>query len=118
MSIEFRHYNGVEDYKRIDDFLIKHYQPENRDGNWIEPIWEYMHFHPIAACSTNRTTSLLMLNRWLRTRTTGGWDLAKPVCWRASGAAGCRERQSHTSGRTRSFTRRSASKKPITVSAG
>jgi GNAT superfamily N-acetyltransferase len=45
-GIQFRNYNGTEDYKRIDDFLIQHYQPGNQDGNWIEPIWEYMHFHP------------------------------------------------------------------------
>lgn len=45
-GIRFRNYNGAEDYKRIDHFLIQHYQPGNLDGNWIEPIWEYMHFHP------------------------------------------------------------------------
>ena len=46
MNIQFRHYTGADDYKRIDDFLIEHYQPGNQDGNWIEPAWEYMHFHP------------------------------------------------------------------------
>jgi GNAT superfamily N-acetyltransferase len=46
MSITFRHYIDPADYKRIDDFLIRHYQPGNRDGKWIEPSWEYMHFHP------------------------------------------------------------------------
>lgn len=46
MSIHWRHYIHSEDYKRVDDFLIEHYQPGNADGNWIEPAWEYMHFHP------------------------------------------------------------------------
>jgi len=46
MSIQFRHYNPLVDYKRVDDFLIEHYQPGNADGNWIEPAWEYMHGHP------------------------------------------------------------------------
>jgi ribosomal protein S18 acetylase RimI-like enzyme len=47
MTIKFQHYNGKDDYKLVDDFLIEHYQPENRDGNWIEPAWEYMHGHPL-----------------------------------------------------------------------
>jgi ribosomal protein S18 acetylase RimI-like enzyme len=46
MSIKFRQYNGPDDYKLVDYFLIKHYQQENRDGNWLKPAWEYMHAHP------------------------------------------------------------------------
>jgi GNAT superfamily N-acetyltransferase len=46
MSITFRHYTHPADYKLIDDFLIQHHQPGNQDGNWVEPAWEYMHFHP------------------------------------------------------------------------
>ena len=45
MSIIFRHYQTPEDYWRVDEFLIKHHLPGNRDGNWIEPAWEYMHAH-------------------------------------------------------------------------
>ncbi len=40
-----RHYSGTDDYRRIDDFLINHHEPGNADGNWLEPMWEYMHFH-------------------------------------------------------------------------
>lgn len=47
MSISFRTYTGTDDYWRIDRFLIEHHQHGNTDGNWIEPIWEYMHFHPL-----------------------------------------------------------------------
>lgn len=46
MQIKFRHYNSPDDYQLIDHFLIEHYQPQNRDRNWIEPIWEYMQYHP------------------------------------------------------------------------
>jgi GNAT superfamily N-acetyltransferase len=45
MTIHFRHYHHPDDYKWVNDFLITHYQPGNRDGNWLAPAWEYMHFH-------------------------------------------------------------------------
>lgn len=45
MGIKFRNYKHPVDYQRIDDFLIKQYQPGNNDGNWVEPAWEYMHHH-------------------------------------------------------------------------
>lgn len=46
MEINFRQYRGLYDYQLVGDFLIEHYQPDNHDGNWIEPAWEYMHGHP------------------------------------------------------------------------
>lgn len=46
MPISFRNYHHPEDYQRVSDFLINNYQPGNRDGNWLEPAWEYMHGHP------------------------------------------------------------------------
>ena len=46
MTITFRNYNASEDFKLIGDFLIENYQFDNRDGNWFEPTWEYMHSHP------------------------------------------------------------------------
>jgi GNAT superfamily N-acetyltransferase len=52
MSIQFRNYTGRRDYQLIDDFLIEHYQPDNRDGNWIEPAWEYMHHHGLLDVSS------------------------------------------------------------------
>lgn len=45
MSITFRHYQYPDDYELVSRFLITHYQPGNLDGNWLEPAWEYMHFH-------------------------------------------------------------------------
>lgn len=52
MQIAFRHYNGADDFQRISDFLITHHQPGNTDGNWLEPMWEYMHFHPLLDSSS------------------------------------------------------------------
>jgi len=46
LSIQHRQYQSEVDYQNISDFLIRHYQPDNLDGNWLEPIWEYMHGHP------------------------------------------------------------------------
>ncbi len=45
MPITHRQFNP-EDFARVSDFLIAHYLPENRDGNWLQPAWEYMHTHP------------------------------------------------------------------------
>jgi ribosomal protein S18 acetylase RimI-like enzyme len=46
MSVSFRTYQHPTDFHNISAFLIEHYQPANRDGNWLEPAWEYMHGHP------------------------------------------------------------------------
>ena len=46
MPISFRNYQHPDDYQRISTFLIDNYQSGNRDGNWVEPEWEYMHGHP------------------------------------------------------------------------
>lgn len=46
MSMTFRHYNINEDFGLISDFLVAQFQPGNRDGNWLQPTWEYMHSHP------------------------------------------------------------------------
>lgn len=45
-SNRFRHYDHPTDYQRVSEFLITHHQAGNLDGNWLEPTWEYMHFHP------------------------------------------------------------------------
>lgn len=34
------------DFGRVSQFLIEHFLPGNRDGNWLQPEWEYMHTHP------------------------------------------------------------------------
>jgi predicted N-acetyltransferase YhbS len=59
MTVTFRQYAEPEDFTRVGDFLIKHYQRDNRDGNWFQPTWEYMHSHPM--CDT---TSLKRIRLW------------------------------------------------------
>jgi len=46
MTIRTRRYDHPRDFERVSDFLIQHYQPGHRDGNWLQPAWEYMHNHP------------------------------------------------------------------------
>lgn len=47
MSITVRRYVHPDDYAKISDFLIRHHQPGNLDGNWLEPAWKYMPSHPL-----------------------------------------------------------------------
>lgn len=46
MSVNFRKYSTPDDFEAVGDFLIENYQPDNRDGNFPQPAWEYMHGHP------------------------------------------------------------------------
>jgi GNAT superfamily N-acetyltransferase len=46
MNTPFRNYSHTADYRLVSEFLIAHHQPGNQDGNWLEPMWEYMHGHP------------------------------------------------------------------------
>lgn len=46
MSIVVRYYEGFEDFLAVSAFLVNNFQPGNRDGNWLQPTWEYMHTHP------------------------------------------------------------------------
>lgn len=44
--MHIRPYNHTEDYQRVGDFLIETYQPGEYFLNWLQPRWEYMHYHP------------------------------------------------------------------------
>jgi predicted N-acetyltransferase YhbS len=46
MDITYRQYLSTDDFKLVSDFLIANFQPGNKDGNWLQPAWEYMHSHP------------------------------------------------------------------------
>ncbi len=46
MTVRLRNYIHSRDYQHVSEFLISNHQPGNTDGNWLEPAWEYMHFHP------------------------------------------------------------------------
>jgi len=44
--ITARSYGYPQDFGPIGRFLVQRYLPDNRDGNWLQPAWEYMHSHP------------------------------------------------------------------------
>ena len=46
MRIIQRTYRDPQDFEAIGSFLIARFQAGNRDGNWLQPAWEYMHSHP------------------------------------------------------------------------
>lgn len=46
MTTHWRQCAGRADSGPISDFLFTLYQPDNRDGNWFQPIWEYAYTHP------------------------------------------------------------------------
>ncbi len=46
MNVKFRKYDIKTDFQKVSDFLVKHYLPGNKDGNFLQPAWEYMHSHP------------------------------------------------------------------------
>jgi predicted N-acetyltransferase YhbS len=47
MSVNVRRYEHHTDYNRVGQFLIDTYQPGDRHCNWLQPRWEYMHYHPL-----------------------------------------------------------------------
>ena len=46
MTSSMRACAGPADFPAISDFLYRLYRPGNRDGNWLQPIWEYAYTHP------------------------------------------------------------------------
>ena len=47
MSITVRSYKYPDDFELVGQFLVKTYQVEGRHRNWLQPRWEYMHYHPL-----------------------------------------------------------------------
>lgn len=47
MSIAVRSYKYPDDFELVGEFLVKTYQVEGRHRNWLQPRWEYMHYHPL-----------------------------------------------------------------------
>jgi predicted N-acetyltransferase YhbS len=47
MNVTVRRYEHATDYDRVGQFLIDTYRPGNRHDNWLQPRWEYMHYHPL-----------------------------------------------------------------------
>ena len=47
MTPEVRCYRHAEDYERVGAFLNRTYPPTGTHRNWLQPRWEYMHYHPL-----------------------------------------------------------------------
>lgn len=45
MTVSLRPFRS-SDVQEVGEFLVRHYLPGNRDGNWLRPEWDYMHSHP------------------------------------------------------------------------
>mgnify|MGYP006280224159 CR=1 FL=1 len=48
MTVKVRSYEWPKDFDRVSNFLVDIYNPdkEYRYKNWLQPRWEYMHYHP------------------------------------------------------------------------
>jgi len=44
-EMQIRPYQRATDYERIGNFLIETFQPGDQLANWLQPRWEYMHYH-------------------------------------------------------------------------
>jgi len=46
MKTIFRHYQRDSDYNKVGEFLVRTYSATGERINWLQPRWEYMHYHP------------------------------------------------------------------------
>ncbi|MCH2465603.1 MAG: hypothetical protein MK237_06840, partial [Gemmatimonadetes bacterium] len=44
MGVTLRKFDASKDIGGISRFLSESYEPMNRDGNWIQPMWDYSCF--------------------------------------------------------------------------
>ncbi len=47
MSVTVRSYKYPDDYELVGQFLVNTYNVEGQHRNWLQPRWEYMHYHPL-----------------------------------------------------------------------
>ena len=47
MRSRVRHYDHAADYERVGRFLVRTYRTTGGHINWLQPRWEYMHYHPL-----------------------------------------------------------------------
>ncbi len=40
-----RKFDPTHDFEKVNQFLRDCYEPQNADGNWIQPIWDYSYYH-------------------------------------------------------------------------
>jgi len=65
MNVTMRHYKHPEDFKRVGQFLIDTYQSGIHHDNWLQPRWEYMHFHPDLNVSAFNTIGIWESDGWI-----------------------------------------------------
>jgi predicted N-acetyltransferase YhbS len=47
VRVGVRHYHQAADYERVGQFLLRTYGTKGGHINWLQPRWEYMHYHPL-----------------------------------------------------------------------
>ena len=47
METTFRCYRQDSDYEKVSQFLVRTYGASGGHVNWLQPRWEYMHYHPL-----------------------------------------------------------------------
>ena len=47
MQATVRHYDHSADYEKISRLLVRTYRTAGGHINWLQPRWEYMHYHPL-----------------------------------------------------------------------
>ena len=47
MRARVRQYNHAADYERVSRFLVRTYCTTGVHINWLQPRWEFMHYHPL-----------------------------------------------------------------------
>ena len=47
MKATARSYDHAHDYGKVGEFLVRTYSTTDHHINWLQPRWEYMHYHPM-----------------------------------------------------------------------
>jgi predicted N-acetyltransferase YhbS len=47
MKATVRQYNFSADFEKVGRFLVRTYRESSGHVNWLQPRWEYMHYHPL-----------------------------------------------------------------------
>ncbi len=47
MRANLRPYDHAADFEQVGQFLVRTYRSSGGHINWVQPRWEYMHYHPL-----------------------------------------------------------------------
>ncbi len=61
MKASMRPYDHERDYEAVGRLLVRTYDPDAVHRNWLQPRWEYMHYHPLLR---ERDLDLAMCGVW------------------------------------------------------